>query len=74
VKVSYHAGGAVRIEGHLDDPKVAVRLLEHAIDAIKAQHKERPLLVIPNRDVDLPTYPHAVKPLGDMAPRDRGDQ
>jgi hypothetical protein len=74
IKVSVYDNGALSVEGHLGDKALALRVLQHAMDSIRAQVKEQPLIVVPNRDVDLPAYPHEVKPLGDMAPRDRGDQ
>lgn len=72
VTVTYYAGGALSVDGSVGDKPFAIRLLQHGIDAVKAQIRpEDKPLVIPNRDVDLTmgaNYPKT--PWGDIPERD----
>lgn len=75
VKVSGLANGAVTVQGHIGDPKMCIELLQHGIDALKARlNKKEPLILIPNRDVDVKAYDHPVQPIGDMPLEQWGDR
>lgn len=69
--IRLRAHGALSIEGHLGDKRLALQLLEHARDAINAQVTDSPI-VIPNRDVDVrPLIP--LREVGSMPLDQRGD-
>ncbi len=74
IKVSHLANGALQISGMVGDKVYAIRLLEHALDTLRSQLKEKPLIEVPNRDVDVRDYAHPVKALGDMPRQDWGDR
>ena len=74
IKITHYANGTLSVSGMIGDEAYALRLLAQAVDAIKAQHKPRPLILLPNRDVDVPAYKHDAKPLGDMPRADWGDR
>ena len=74
ISIRLHAGGAMSIQGNIGDKQLALKMLDHARDAVKAQVRDRSELVIPNRDVVAPQ--HAAFPTrerGDMRPEERGD-
>lgn len=71
VTVRLHQTGIVSTSGTIGDKKMAIRLLEVALDAIKNQISDSPI-VIPGRDIgQAPTLP--TRDLGEMAPHERGD-
>jgi len=74
ISIKLHANGGCSISGNVGDKKLALQLIETARDAIRNQVKERPEIIIPNRDVEAqqdPAFP--TLPRGDMRPEDRGD-
>jgi hypothetical protein len=83
ISVKVMSNGGVQISGNIADKSFALRLLDHAKDAIKSQRTGGPQLlaadgspvVVPARDVDVPFRPEyqTSRTLGDMAPEDRGD-
>lgn len=74
VTVRLHANGMLTTQGHVGDKAFALKLLENAMDAIRANVADRPALVVPARDVDAPQSPDfPTRERGDMAPGERGD-
>lgn len=66
LQIALTAGGGIAVSGSLGDKKLALMLLDHARDAINAQVKDAPEIVIPNRDVVVAHHPaFPTKPLGD---------
>ena len=68
VLVYKYADGRLSINGNVGDKRLALSMLEHAADAVRAQVRpeDRPL-ILPNRDVVAPHHDHyPVKPRGDM--------
>lgn len=51
--IRMHAPGTISVAGHVADKRFALRLLDHARDAITRQISDSPI-VIPNCDVDVP--------------------
>lgn len=71
ITVRLHASGELSVGGTIGDPKKAVEMLKHAIDAITRQIPEKGI-VVPSRDVEV--VPNAaMRELGDMAVHERGD-
>lgn len=71
IRVSLHANGALSVEGHIGDKKLACAMLDHAKDAVKT-HGTQSQIILPNRDVDMePSIP--LRDVGSMAPHERGD-
>ena len=71
VTIRLHAGGAISVQGHISDKRMALQLLDHARDAITRQVSDN-RIIVPNRDVDVtPSIP--LKEFGDIAPDQRGD-
>jgi hypothetical protein len=74
ISIHLHAGGAMSISGNIGDKALALKMLDHARDAVNAQIKDRSEIVVPNRDVVVAQHPaFPTRPLGDMRPEDRGD-
>ncbi len=73
VTVRLHANGQLSTSGTIGDKRMAIHLLEQAIDAIRRQVPDpEKAIVIPGRDVDvMPSIP--TRDIGDMAPTERGD-
>lgn len=72
ITVRMHAPGTISVAGHVADKRFALRLLDHARDAISRQVSESPI-VVPNRDVVVPDARFPLIDAGDMAPHERGD-
>lgn len=85
ITIKHMVNGGLQTSGHLSDLTYALKLLEHAREAIVAQHKRRPggpvlyapngqpMVDIPNRDVDV-VHPHKEnKAFGDIPAGDRAD-
>lgn len=72
ITVRMHAPGTISVAGHVADKRFALKLLEHAKDAISRQVSESPI-VVPNRDVVMPVAAMPLIDAGDMAPNERGD-
>ena len=71
VRVALHASGACSIEGTIGDKRLALQLLNVAIESVRSHGKEE-LSVVPNREVDVePKLP--LRAVGSMAERERGD-
>lgn len=71
VTVRLHSNGSISTSGTIGDKPMATHLLRQGIDALRGL-KNEPLIVIPNRDVDvMPSVP--TRDLGDMDPSERGD-
>jgi hypothetical protein len=71
ITVRMHAPGTISVSGKIADKRFALRLLDHARDAITRQVRETPL-VIPSRDVDVVEPPGLIETA--HIPRDqRGD-
>lgn len=72
ITVTFYAGGKLSVSGSLGDKAFAVKLLQHAIDSIKAQPRPEDraagsALIVPPRDVDLSLHPNYPKtPWGDL--------
>jgi hypothetical protein len=86
ITIKYYANGGLQVSGHIGDEETALSLLEHAKDAVRAQHARgpapailapngQPMLSIPNRDVDvkMPERFDKNPAFGDMKPGERGD-
>lgn len=74
ITVKYYADGSMSTSGNIGDAHFAIALLDHAKDAVRGNARPRTEIVTPSRDVVVeqsPGYP--TRPLGDMAPADRGD-
>lgn len=71
ITVRMHSTGTVSVNGMIADRAFALKLLDHARDAITRQVPAGGLL-IPNRDVDLDPHP-GLRDVGDLAPHERGD-
>ncbi len=62
ITVTAYADGGVQVKSDvMSDGAWCARILQHALDAVRGNHKRRQNLVIPARDVDLPPLLHAVK-------------
>lgn len=69
INIALTSGGAMGISGSIGDKKLAVTMLEHALEAVKAQLRpeDGEGIVIPNRDVVVPHHPaYPTRPLGDL--------
>jgi hypothetical protein len=74
ITIKYFADGSMSTSGNIGDARFALALLDHAKDAVRGHGLPRGQIVTPNRDVVVeqsPGYP--TRPLGDMAPGERGD-
>ena len=75
VTITKYADGSLSIDGNIGDKRLALKLLEHALDAVRAQVRpeDDKQIVLPNRDVVVPHHDnYPVNPLGDMPPGDWG--
>lgn len=74
IRIQLNQNGGIQISGHIGDKALALRLLDHARDAIKNQLPETGSpVIVPNYDVDVPDPKFVTKPYGDFDPRDLGD-
>lgn len=74
ITVRLHATGALSVQGHILDRRMALQLLDHAREAITRQVVDGGRAEVPARDVAV--TPAAAVPLreyGDMPPNQRGD-
>lgn len=72
ITVRLHATGALSVQGHIADKRMAAQLLDHARDALTRQVLDGGRAAIPASDVEVtPTIP--LKEFGDMPPNQRGD-
>lgn len=74
ITIKIFADGSMSTAGNIGDKKLALAMLDHAKDAVRGHGRPRSEIITPNRDVVVeqsPGYP--TRPLGDMAPGDRGD-
>jgi hypothetical protein len=72
ITVRLHATGALSVQGHIADKRMAVQLLDHARDALTRHVLDGGRAAIPASDVEVtPTIP--LKEFGDMPPNQRGD-
>lgn len=72
ITVRLHATGALSVQGHIADKRMALQLLDHARDAITGQVLDGNSAIVPARDVAVePTIP--LVEYGDMAACQRGD-
>lgn len=70
--VRLHATGALSVQGHIADQRMALQLLDHAREAITRQVLGGGKAMIPSRDVEVvPSIP--LREMGDMPPNQRGD-
>lgn len=70
--IRLHATGALSVQGHVGDKRLALQLLEHAKDAIGRQFPDDRQILVPNRDVDVtPSIP--LRDFGDLSAREKGD-
>lgn len=72
IAISLYGGGAMSISGNIGDKRLALQMLDHARDTIKAQLERHPHsgLLVPPRDVTVapdPVYPALVQS-ADVAP------
>jgi hypothetical protein len=75
IAIALHDNGAMSISGNIGDVKLALQMIDHARDAIKARLSTQPEIIIPNRDVAVvQDHRFPTKPFGDMPAKDRGDQ
>lgn len=72
VTVRLHAHGGLSVSGHIGDPAFARTLLQHGMDAIGRQSRERSSIIVPNRDTDADTA-LPLREWSTMAPHERGD-
>lgn len=66
IAISLYGGGAMSISGNIGDKQLALQMLDHARDTIKAQLERHPHsgLLVPPSDVEVtpdPTYPALVQ-------------
>jgi hypothetical protein len=74
VTVRMMSTGALRIDGHILDKRMALQLLDHAREVIASRPDPAQQVVVPSRDVDVtPSEAIPLKPYGDMLPHERGD-
>lgn len=84
LSLKYMSNGGLEVSGNIGDEKFALKLLEHAMDSIRAHHRSVssrlvapngvPILAVPNRDVDVQqSAAFPTRPFGDIAPGERGD-
>lgn len=72
ITVRLHATGALSVQGHIADKRMALQLLDHARDALTRQVLDGGRVCVPGRDVDVtPSIP--LREFGDMPPNQRGD-
>lgn len=70
--IRLHSTGALSVQGHIFDKRMAHQMLDHAREAIGRQVVESSGVLIPSRDVAVePSLP--LVPYGDMVPCQRGD-
>lgn len=72
ITVRLHATGALSVQGHIADQRMALQLLDHAREAVTRQVLDGGRAVVPARDVEVsPSIP--LREMGDMPPNQRGD-
>lgn len=85
ITIKHFANGGLQTSGNIGDLEYALGLLDHAKDAIRAQHASmmrsapllgpdgNPIVNLQNRDVDLKQREDLpTRALGDMTPEERG--
>jgi hypothetical protein len=53
ISLTLFGNGSMQIQGNILDPKLAVTMLNHALDAVKRQLERREKLIVPAVDVDV---------------------
>lgn len=54
-KIRMHKSGALSVIGPIEDKAFALAVLENAKDAVNNYHTRKSMLIVPGKDVSIPT-------------------
>lgn len=60
-KIKVFTSGALAVEGPIEELAYTMAVFENAKDAVKAHHTRKSTLIIPSKDVELPTVATPIK-------------
>lgn len=74
ITVRMMSSGALRIDGHILDKRMALQLIDHAREVIASRPDPAQPVMVPSRDIDVrPSDYIPLTAYGDMLPHERGD-